>query len=218
MTRKVWLTLFMLIGIVFSASCNPKQISPTPEANMPNPASVHCKQNGGKVELRQDALGGVIGMCVFPDGSECDEWAYFRGECKPGDSLVMSESTSTDMERGREALETFFSLLHDQRYDKAVNYYGGSYDVLRDWNPTVAQDDFATLWRNGCTINGLQCLKIETVVLHEEVSPTEFGFIVEFMNDDGTLFTRGPSETQFEYTVKKVDNKFLVQDLPIYVS
>jgi hypothetical protein len=128
-------------------------------------------------------------MCVFPDGSECDEWAYFRGECKPGDSLVMSESTSTEVERARVALETFFSLLHDQRYDEAVNHYGGAYDVLRDWNPTVAQDDFATLWRNGCTINGLHCLKIEKIVQQEEVSPTEFRFIVEFMNDDGTLHT-----------------------------
>jgi hypothetical protein len=22
-------------------------------------------------------------VCIFPDGSECDEWAYFRGECGP---------------------------------------------------------------------------------------------------------------------------------------
>ncbi|MBU1866793.1 MAG: DUF333 domain-containing protein, partial [Actinobacteria bacterium] len=28
--------------------------------------------------------GGTYGVCVFPDGSECDEWAFFRGECEPG--------------------------------------------------------------------------------------------------------------------------------------
>ncbi|MBN1140133.1 MAG: DUF333 domain-containing protein, partial [Anaerolineae bacterium] len=50
---------------------------------MPNPASVYCEEQGGKVDLRQDASGGVAGICVFPDGSECDEWAYFRGECEP---------------------------------------------------------------------------------------------------------------------------------------
>ncbi|MBM4431321.1 MAG: DUF333 domain-containing protein, partial [Chloroflexi bacterium] len=81
--------------MVFAASCNPRQISPTPEADMPNPASVHCERNGGTVELRQDASGGVSGVCVFPDGSECDEWAYFRGECKPGDSLVTPAGQSS---------------------------------------------------------------------------------------------------------------------------
>jgi putative hemolysin len=94
MTRKVWFTLFVLIGIVFFASCNPRQISPTPEANMPNPASVFCEQNGGQVEFRQDASGGVVGICVFPDGSECDEWAYFRGECSPASSTPTQDSTS----------------------------------------------------------------------------------------------------------------------------
>ena len=24
----------------------------------------------------------VASVCVFDDGSECEEWAYFRGECK----------------------------------------------------------------------------------------------------------------------------------------
>jgi putative hemolysin len=56
---------------------------PTPIANMPNPASVYCEANGGKLELRQDAAGAVAGICVFPNGSECEEWAYYRGECQP---------------------------------------------------------------------------------------------------------------------------------------
>jgi len=66
---------------------------------MPNPASVYCEQNGGKLELRQDASGGVAGICVFPDGSECDEWAYFRGECKAGNSLITSEPTTSPVVR-----------------------------------------------------------------------------------------------------------------------
>jgi hypothetical protein len=50
---------------------------------MPNPASVFCEQNGGKLEIRTAADGSQNGVCVFPNGSECDEWAYYRGECKP---------------------------------------------------------------------------------------------------------------------------------------
>ena len=57
------------------------------EIGMPNPASVFCEENGGKLEIRTDESGGQVGFCLFEDGSECEEWAYYRGECKPGDSL-----------------------------------------------------------------------------------------------------------------------------------
>ena len=83
MTRKTWLILPVLISLQLSVACSPAPTSPTPQANMPNPASVHCEQNGGKLELRQDASGGITSVCVFPDGSKCEEWAYFRGECGP---------------------------------------------------------------------------------------------------------------------------------------
>jgi putative hemolysin len=50
---------------------------------LPNPASVFCEQQGYRVEIRTAADGSQSGVCIFSDGSECDEWAYFRGECKP---------------------------------------------------------------------------------------------------------------------------------------
>ncbi len=72
----------ILVALVLSA-CAP--ITPAaPAANMPNPASVFCADNDGTVDIRKDAQGGEYGVCVFADGSECDEWAFFRGECKPG--------------------------------------------------------------------------------------------------------------------------------------
>ena len=48
---------------------------------MANPASVFCVQKGNKLEIRTAADGSQTGICVFPDGSTCEEWAYFRGEC-----------------------------------------------------------------------------------------------------------------------------------------
>jgi putative hemolysin len=56
-------------------------------AGLPNPASAYCEEQGGTVEIRSDAEGNQYGFCVFADGSECDEWAYYRGECSPGGSL-----------------------------------------------------------------------------------------------------------------------------------
>jgi putative hemolysin len=63
---------------------------------MPNPASVYCEENGGTVAMRQDDAGGQYGVCVFPDQSECDEWAYYRGDCQTGDSLRSPSPTPGD--------------------------------------------------------------------------------------------------------------------------
>ncbi len=85
--------IVLLIAGVFMAAClaacaAPRVQTPEPAAteilpNMPNPASVYCEKNGNKLEIHTAADGSQNGVCVFPDGSTCDEWAYFRGECGP---------------------------------------------------------------------------------------------------------------------------------------
>lgn len=55
----------------------------TPQADMPNPAAAACVEQGFVSEIRAAADGSQYGVCIFPDGSECDEWAYYRGECGP---------------------------------------------------------------------------------------------------------------------------------------
>jgi uncharacterized protein len=70
----------LVVMMLLAAACQPK-------ANLPNPASVYCEENDGTLEIRQDESGGQVGYCVFEDGSECEEWAFYRGECQPGESL-----------------------------------------------------------------------------------------------------------------------------------
>ena len=53
--------------------------SPSPNTEMANPASVNCVNLGGTVDIRTNA-DGEYGVCVFANGSECDEWKLFRGE------------------------------------------------------------------------------------------------------------------------------------------
>lgn len=69
-------------GQTFSAGPN----SPQGATGLANPASQYCAQNGGTLQLRTDSSGGQYGVCLFSDGTECEEWAFFRGECKPGNS------------------------------------------------------------------------------------------------------------------------------------
>jgi putative hemolysin len=54
------------------------------QAGLANPASVHCQDQGYTLEIHTAEDGGQYGVCVFPDGSQCDEWAFYRGECGPG--------------------------------------------------------------------------------------------------------------------------------------
>ncbi len=56
---------------------------PVESGSMPNPASAFCESQGYRLEIRTASDGSQNGVCIFPDGSECDEWAYYRGECKP---------------------------------------------------------------------------------------------------------------------------------------
>jgi len=69
-------------------------ITPTP--GLPNPASAYCEEQGYKTEIRTAADGSQSGVCIFPDGSECDEWAYFRKECGPAGSASPTSTPAVD--------------------------------------------------------------------------------------------------------------------------
>ena len=79
--------LFIFIFCVSSilSGCAEKVVE-TKEENtqIANPASVYCEEKGGKSVIEKDTFGD-IGWCHFEDGSFCEEWAYFRGECKIGE-------------------------------------------------------------------------------------------------------------------------------------
>ena len=123
----------------------------------------------------------------------------------------------------------YFEHLRAGRYEEASQLYGGSYEVLIDNNPTLDPEDHAALWRNACTSNGFQCLRVRSARLQADVSSeAEYRFVVEFSTPDDQLFVRGPccgaSETdmppQSEFlfaVVRSEDGVYRVQDLPVYV-
>jgi len=97
--KKALLVIVLFWGILLTASCG-AQSTPPPATGateqllesplgIPNPASKFCRDQGFQLEFRTDA-SGTTGYCVFPDGSECEEWAYYRGECGPADKTLTS--------------------------------------------------------------------------------------------------------------------------------
>lgn len=99
---------FIIIILALAACTAPQVQNPgpaatrSPQVNMPNPASVYCEQHGNKLEILTAADGSQSGVCVFPDGSTCDEWAYFRGECgsaaqaSPTPAITVEATTEAD--------------------------------------------------------------------------------------------------------------------------
>lgn len=98
--------LIVAVVIVLSVltACKPAKVTPVVEPQIANPASVYCEQSGNILEIQTAADGSQTGVCIFADGSTCDEWAYFRGECgQAAQNTLVTESTieaTTDVSGG----------------------------------------------------------------------------------------------------------------------
>ncbi|MFU8840925.1 MAG: DUF333 domain-containing protein [Nitriliruptoraceae bacterium] len=77
--------LTVVLAVAVLAGCTGDTTPEQPaDPGLANPASEYCLEQGGQVDIRTGTDGGEQGFCVFSDGSECEEWAFFRGECEPG--------------------------------------------------------------------------------------------------------------------------------------
>jgi putative hemolysin len=80
--------LVILMSLLAIVGCDQPEASPTAtptaEVDMSNPASAYCIEQGYRWEIYTPQEGDQYGVCIFPDGSVCEEWAFYRGECGPG--------------------------------------------------------------------------------------------------------------------------------------
>ena len=144
-----------------------------------------------------------------------------------------SPTTSTQQiepsqaEAAQETLVRFFDQLNAGQYGQAAELYGGSYETMIEHNPSLDADDHAALFEAACQINGAQCLKVKSAVLQTGGEPSQYTFLVEFSNPDGSLFIQGPCcggnetdfppQSQFPFRViRDADGKFTVLDPPVY--
>jgi hypothetical protein len=91
-----------------------------------------------------------------------------------------------------QALKDFYALLHQGLYTQAAQLYGGSYEVLIGYTPTIDPTDEASLLQAGCEFNGLMCLPVLTATSVDDDAGQDFIFSVEYLNSDGTPFILGP--------------------------
>jgi Tol biopolymer transport system component/putative hemolysin len=83
----LWISVTLLLS-----ACNPAkpeiQAEPTQTesstAEIANPASQYCLEQGGTLSIEERGDGGQYGICFFEDNRQCEEWALLRGDCPMG--------------------------------------------------------------------------------------------------------------------------------------
>ncbi|MCU0487655.1 MAG: beta-Ala-His dipeptidase [Anaerolineales bacterium] len=89
--RKISITV-LLAAVLVMSSCKPaapeieETTVPTQaeRAQLPNPASQNCVEQGGSLAIETRGDGGQFGVCYFEDNRQCEEWALLRGDCPVG--------------------------------------------------------------------------------------------------------------------------------------
>ena len=95
------ISIAIALGLFILSACSTQTLQPVTATatldtiTIANPASAYCKEQGFKLEIRTAQDGSQYGVCMFENDSECEEWAYYRGECKPGDMEVAPPPTAT---------------------------------------------------------------------------------------------------------------------------
>ena len=71
------LLLSAVLSSLAACSANPNNDMAPPQVGMANPASQYCVEQGGKLEIRNEA-NGQVGYCKLANGQVIEEWAFFR--------------------------------------------------------------------------------------------------------------------------------------------
>jgi putative hemolysin len=125
----------------------------THQASMPNPASVYCTQQGNKLEIRTAADGSQNGLCIFPDGSSCDEWAYYRGECGPavqnGPTPAIAIDATAEATGGDSEEQASGGYMPPGTSEEIADWWG----VIKSTEPGAQYDDYFERQDLGQVIN-----------------------------------------------------------------
>ncbi len=106
---------------------------------LPNPASTYCEEMGYQL---------VGEMCVFPDSTSCEQWAFYRGEC--GQNYVHGVECAQAGEHSGVAIQCCEGL--DEISNSLVGNDGmcaypiGAYPICSDCGNGICES-----WENLCS-------------------------------------------------------------------
>jgi len=197
---------FTIILMALTACTAPQVQTPEPTAsdipqvNMPNPASVYCEQNGNKLEIRTAADGSQSGICVLPDGSICDEWTYFRGECGPGaqksPTPAMTVEATTEASGVTEE-QASGGYMPPGATEEIADWWG----VIKSTDPGAQYDDYFERQDLGQIIY-LGIDSMDPVIKAKIIELRDSGKVVHLY---GTLFSNVPDVNGSQIQVDRIE-------------
>lgn len=117
----------------------------------------------------------------------------------------------------QDALEQYMQAIANQDAAKLVELYGGSYQGLINLFPETDTSDKLKLIDQYLKL--LPRISLNEILEQTVVSKDEYIFVITLKLEDGTLFHTREFDTtteKFTYTVKRVDGKLKMMELPPY--
>jgi putative hemolysin len=115
------------------------------ESGLANPASVYCEEQGGEISIKTFE-SGQRGFCLFDDGSQCDEWDFFQGNCAKGQLKieVLQEGTGSLADKDNIVAVHYTGFLEDgTKFDSSIDrgepfvFVLGTGQVIQGWEQGI---------------------------------------------------------------------------------
>ena len=145
MKKTLGLVALLAMGALTLAGCNKNAPIENPDENaeMPNPAAVYCEENGGTLNLEE-------WLCMFSDGSYCEEWSFFRNECLPWE-IIYNTASSDIIQEINESEENNFAVDYWTSDIYSLEELSSAVETIMDtvkneWNVKVDMKEIRYSW------------------------------------------------------------------------
>ena len=147
------------------------------------------------LEIRTAADGSQTGMCMFPDGSACEEWSYLRGACGP--ALPKTPPPATLVRPTTSVSEAKGGYIPPGTSEKIVDWWG----VIKKTKLGAQYDDYFERQDLGQRIDfGIDSL--DPAVQAQIRASRDSGKIVHLY---GTLFSNVPDYNGSQIVVERIE-------------